>query len=256
LWPVSALSVYSVVRMPKLYLLDIEGTSSPIRFVYDVLFPYARERMSEYIIRNANDPRLQADLRMLALDNAIDRSKGAPAIYYPQPLSQDPAQALQASTAYLLWLMDQDRKSTALKSVQGKIWAEGYERGDLLGDIFHDVPAALERWHSDAGVAIYSSGSVEAQKYLFRHTQAGDLTPFIDAYFDTNIGAKVESTSYRKIADAMNADPGDILFISDSIRELDAARDAGVVTLLSLRPGNAAVADHHGHSAIESFDSL
>jgi enolase-phosphatase E1 len=242
--------------MPDLYLLDIEGTTSPISFVYDVLFPYARERMADYIAGNANNPDVQADLRRLAHENAIDRSKGAPVIYYPQPISQDPSESLKASTAYLLWLMDQDRKSTALKSVQGKIWAEGYERGDLVSVVFPDVPQALEHWHRAARVAIYSSGSVEAQKYLFRYTRTGDLTFFIEAYFDTTTGPKVEAGSYGKIAAALKVNPGDVLFISDSVRELDAAREAGVATLLSLRPGNAPVDDDHRHSAIRSFDGL
>jgi len=242
--------------MPKLYLLDIEGTTSPVSFVYDVLFPYARKHMSDYIVHHSSDSLLQEDLRLLAHENAIDRSSGAPIIYYPQPLSQDPAEALQSSISYLLWLMDKDRKSTALKSIQGKIWAEGYEKGELKSEVFADVPPALRRWHAVSRVAIYSSGSVEAQKYLFGYTTAGNLTPFIDAYFDTRTGPKIESASYRKIADAMNVGTADIFFISDSIRELDAARNVGMATFLSLRPGNAAITDHHAHSAISSFDAL
>ncbi|MBV8631008.1 MAG: acireductone synthase [Silvibacterium sp.] len=242
--------------MPSAYLLDIEGTTSPVSFVYDVLFPYARERMGKYIAGNAETPDLQSDLRQLAHENAIDRSKGAPVIYYPQPLSQDPGETLRASTAYLLWLMDQDRKSTALKSIQGRIWAEGYEKGELRSEVFPDVPPALERWHSAGLVAIYSSGSVEAQKYLFRYTHGGDLTRFIDAYFDTRTGAKVEAASYGKIAAELKVNPADVLFISDSVRELDAAREAGMETRLSIRPGNAAAADEHGHTAIRGFDGI
>jgi len=242
--------------MPKLYLLDIEGTTSPVSFVYDVLFPYARKRIHDYILAHAAEPAVHADLRLLAQENAIDRPTGAPIIYLSQTLSQDPAEAHRSSIAYLLWLMDRDRKSTALKSIQGKIWAEGYQQGHLQSEIFPDVPAALQRWHTSARVAVYSSGSVEAQKYLFRFSNAGDLTPFIAANFDTLTGPKVESESYRKIAVATGADPADILFISDSVRELDAARDASLDTLLSLRPGNAAVADPHGHTAIHSFDNV
>jgi enolase-phosphatase E1 len=242
--------------MPNLYLLDIEGTTSPISFVYDVLFPYARRHMKDYIFAHSGEPALDTDLRLLAQENAIDRAAGAPIIYLSQTLSQDPAEVLQSSLAYLLWLMDKDRKSTALKSIQGKIWAEGYERGHLHSEIFPAVPAALERWHAVARLAIYSSGSVEAQKYLFRFTGAGDLTPLIDAYFDTHTGPKIESASYRRIAAAMNIEPAGILFISDSVRELDAAREAGLSTLHSLRPGNAAVSDTNGHPTISSFDNL
>jgi enolase-phosphatase E1 len=242
--------------MPTLYLLDIEGTTSPVSFVYDVLFPYARRHMKDYIFAHSGEPALETDLRLLAHENAIDRAAGAPIIYLSQTLSQDPAEALQSSVAYLLWLMDKDRKSTALKSIQGKIWAEGYEQGHLHSDIFPDVPPALERWHAAARVAIYSSGSVEAQKYLFCFTGAGDLTPLIDAYFDTHTGPKIEAASYHKIAAAMNTEPAGILFISDSVRELDAAREAGMSTLLSLRLGNAPVPDRHNHAADESFDDL
>lgn len=242
--------------MPKLYLLDIEGTTSPVSFVYDVLFPYAREHMSDYIASHSGDSSMQADLRLLAHDNALDRASGAPIIYLAQTLSQDRAETLQSSIAYLLWLMDRDRKSTALKSIQGRIWAEGYEKGELRSVVFPDVPPALQRWHAAARVAIYSSGSVEAQQYLFRYTAAGNLTPFIDSYFDTQIGPKVDSASYIQIAAALNTAPAEILFISDSIRELDAARDAGIATVLSLRPGNPPVADNHGHSAVSSFDGL
>jgi enolase-phosphatase E1 len=242
--------------MPALYLLDIEGTTTPVSFVYDVLFPYARKHMSDYVARHANDPALSADLRHLAQENAIDRAAGAPIIYLSQALSQDPAEALQSSTAYLLWLMDKDRKSTALKSIQGKIWVGGYEQGDLHSVVFPDVPAALRRWHAAARVAIYSSGSVEAQTYLFRYTNAGDLTPLIHAYFDTSTGPKTESASYETIAGAMNASPKDVLFISDSIRELDAARAIGMATLLSIRPGNAAISTDHNHPSVSSFDEL
>lgn len=242
--------------MPKLYLLDIEGTTSPVSFVYDVLFPYARQRMKDHILAHAGEPSIDTDLRLLAQENAIDRANGAPIIYLSQTLSQDPAEALQSSIAYLLWLMDRDRKSTALKSIQGKIWTEGYEQGQLHSAVFPDVPAALERWHAAARVAIYSSGSIEAQRYLFRYTGAGDLTPFIAAHFDTHTGPKIESESYRKIAAATNSESADILFISDSIRELDAAREAGMATTLSLRPGNASIADTHAHPAIHSFDDL
>ena len=242
--------------MPKLYLLDIEGTTSPVSFVYDILFPYARQRLNHYLHCHAADLSLQGDLRLLAQENAIDRSSGAPIIYFPQRLSQDPAEALNENIAYLLWLMDKDRKSTALKSIQGKIWAEGYENGDLRSEVFPDVPKALQRWHTTAKVAIYSSGSIEAQKYLFGYTSAGNLTALIDAYFDTRTGPKANSDSYTQIADNMKTIPGDILFISDSVRELDAARSAGLATVLSIRPGNAPVTDQNEHTAVTLFDHI
>lgn len=230
--------------MPKLYLLDIEGTTSPISFVYDVLFPYARNHMVEYVSMHAHE--LQSDFDLLAQENKLETSPEPPAF----------TKGTEAATSYLLWLMNQDRKSTVLKSIQGKIWAYGFDRGELFGEVYPDVPAALERWHSHARIAIYSSGSVQAQQYLFSHVKRGSLAPYISAYFDTHVGPKIEPASYRAIASKMELAPADILFISDAVKELDAARDAGLVTLLSVRPGNPPVADAHGHSAIHSFDGI
>jgi len=123
--------------MPKLYLLDIEGTTSPISFVYDVLFPYARKHMAEYLAQHASSVALQPDLQLLAEENLRDRPSGAPVF----------SEGAEAATAYLLWLMDKDRKSTALKSIQGKIWGQGFDRGELYGEVYSDVPVAFERWY-------------------------------------------------------------------------------------------------------------
>jgi enolase-phosphatase E1 len=155
--------------------------------------------------------------------------------------------------AYIFWLMDRDRKSTALKSLQGKIWKAGFESGELKGMLFADVPPALERWSKRAKAAIYSSGSVEAQKMLFRHTNYGDLTPYLSGYFDTRMGAKTAGASYAAIAAAMSVAPREVLFFSDAVRELDAAREAGCATRLVVREGNAAVEDVSGHVEIVTF---
>ena len=141
--------------------------------------------------------------------------------------------------AYVHWLMDQDRKSTALKNLQGKIWQEGYRRGELHGDVYPDVPAALERWHgAGLDVRIYSSGSILAQQLVFSTTRYGDLTRFLNGYFDTTTGPKTESSSYHVIASAFALPAPEILFISDVVRELDAAKEAGLQTRLAIRPGN------------------
>jgi len=135
--------------------------------------------------------------------------------------------------------MDQDRKSTALKNLQGKIWQEGYRRGELHGDVYPDVPAALERWHgAGLDVRIYSSGSILAQQLVFSTTRYGDLTRFLNGYFDTTTGPKTESSSYHVIASAFALPAPEILFISDVVRELDAAKEAGLQTRLAIRPGN------------------
>jgi enolase-phosphatase E1 len=150
--------------------------------------------------------------------------------------------------------MDRDRKSTALKSMQGKIWKAGYERGELKSELFDDVPEAFARWSKRARVAIYSSGSADAQEMFFRYSNHGDLTPMLSGYFDTRTGPKQASASYTAIAAVMDVTPADVLFFSDVVQELDAAREAGCGTRLVMRPGNAPIDDACGHAAVESLD--
>jgi enolase-phosphatase E1 len=199
-------------------LLDIEGTTTPISFVYDVLFPFARQHAADFL--------KNADVRALRREYDEDVLRGN----RPPPWTNH-------GEAYFYWLMDQDRKSTALKAIQGEIWLQGYKRGELHGEVFPDVPPALRRWHA-AGidVRIFSSGSILAQRLLFESTKDGDLTKLLNGYFDTTTGPKNESESYRRIATAIGADS--ILFVSDVAIELDAASSAGVKTLLCIRPGN------------------
>ena len=231
----------------RLYLLDIEGTVAPVSLVTEQLFPYARARFGTFLREHVDDAAVQADLALLVEENRAESGHGAPRF----SLSND---AVEPALAYLLWLMDRDRKSTALKSLQGKIWKAGFESGELKGTLFDDVPAALERWSKAGCVAIYSSGSVEAQRLLFRYSSFGDLTRLISGYFDTRVGAKRESASYAAIASATGVAPAGILFFSDVVAELDAAREAGCGTRLVVRPGNVPVDDAHGHVRIENFD--
>jgi enolase-phosphatase E1 len=216
-------------------LLDIEGTTTPIAFVHDVLFSYARDHVREFLAANP----AAEDIALLREEHAND--VGAP------PLTNDIA-------AYVEWLIKLDRKSTALKSLQGKIWRRGYEDGSLKSQVFADVALAFERWRERGlRISIFSSGSVLAQQLLFAHTEVGDLTPFIDSYFDTKVGKKGEAESYRKIAEAMTLEPQQILFISDVVAELNAANEAGMKTLLSIRPGNAPAEQY---PSIRSFDEI
>ena len=152
--------------------------------------------------------------------------------------------------------MDRDRKSTALKSLQGKIWKTGFEAGELKGTLFPEVIAAFERWSKHGKVAIYSSGSVEAQQLLFRYSTYGDLTPLIAGYFDTTTGPKSESASYSAIAQKLQVAPSEAIFLSDVVREVDAARAAGFATRLVLREGNQPIEDPHGHETIATFEAL
>jgi enolase-phosphatase E1 len=236
---------------PRAVLLDVEGTTTPISFVTQTLFPYARQRGREFILNHIADQEIHEALRQLQIDNRADRSDGAP------PIKANSEQAIDSTIDYYLWLIDKDRKSTALKTIQGRIWHEGYERGDLRSTIFPDVVPALERWHRAGRItAIYSSGSVLAQQELFRHTIHGDLTPFITSYFDMRVGTKKQVSSYSKIAESLGTPANGILFVSDVVAELDAALLAGMMTALAVRPGNPSNHERTGHTLIRSFEEL
>lgn len=229
---------------PSAYLLDIEGTTTPIDFVTKTLFPYARRQVSQFLGESleSTESRLAliADCCMLAEEWNADKNP-------PQWDSiPDPAGALP----YLLWLMDHDRKSTALKSIQGRIWEQGYASGKIQGEVYPDVWPAVEKWKNrGAKVYIYSSGSILAQKLLFRHLPAGDLTQFIDGYFDTTTGPKRDFESYKKIADSVGLHPSAIHFLSDVQEEVSAALTAEMHATIVDRSGNNA-------DAIRDFDNL
>ena len=235
-------------------LLDIEGTTTPIAFVFEVLFPYVRTHLRAHLARHASAQDYESLFERLQDEHASDRS----AEDVPPPwIGAPPAERLASIASYVEWLMDRDRKSMALKELQGRIWEEGYGRGDLVGVVFPDVPPALERWAArHLLVGIFSSGSVLGQQLLFRHSSAGDLTRFLSGYFDTTTGPKSDPASYQRIAAAMAVPPGAVVFASDVTRELDAARAAGMDTRLTIRPGNAPPPPGHGHLMIHSFDHV
>ena len=206
----------------RAFLLDIEGTTTPLSFVHDVLFPYARENFKTFL-EGTHD--LVADFERLEKEHRNDVETGNE----PPPLVEP----------YVYWLMDQDRKSPALKSLQGKIWESGYDDAALLSTVFEDVPRAFERWHANGqSVNIFSSGSVLAQQLLFKHTNTGDLTTYIGHYFDTGVGKKTERASYERILEQLQLSGAEVHFVSDIVGELDAAADAGMKTSLCVRPGN------------------
>jgi len=232
-------------------VLDVEGTTTPVSFVYETLFPYARQHLHPYLDRCGVPSQLLHRFRKEHdADAAVDPSVPA--------WNDDPAAARLASIeAYAGWLMDRDRKSTALKELQGLIWEDGYRFGALEGAVFADVAPALARWRDDGlALAIFSSGSVLAQELLFGFSTAGDLTRLIDRHFDTTTGAKTEAESYRRIAEAMRVAASEVLFVSDIPRELDAAHSAGMQVILAIRPGNAAVDGANDYRIIRSFDEL
>ncbi len=221
-------------------LLDVEGTTSSISFVYDVLFGFAREHIDGFLAAHEADP----VVRLLATD--IRTEAGA---------ASDDAAGWPAATATAARaLMDRDSKCTPLKMLQGMIWRRGFESGALVAHVFDDVPAALEHWAtSGLDVRIYSSGSVEAQRLFFGHSAHGDLTPWLRGHYDTTTGPKRDAESYRRIAADMGLEPRQILFISDVGEELDAARGAGMATALAERPGNRPAGGVGDHDPIASF---
>jgi enolase-phosphatase E1 len=232
---------------PRAVLLDIEGTTTPLHFVTRVLFPWAHERLGEYLARNWAAAETGRDIAALRAEHQRDAAAGL-----EPPAWEDTA---EAATAYARWLMGQDRKVTPLKQVQGRIWEEGFRSGGLEGQVYEDVPRAFARWR-EAGrrIAIFSSGSVLAQRLLFGHSNAGDLTPFLGAYFDTTTGPKREALSYRRIAGALGEDASSVLFVSDVAAELDAALEAGLATALCVREQGAPAAP--GHPIVRTFDDL
>jgi enolase-phosphatase E1 len=230
----------------KAVLLDIEGTTTPIAFVYGVLFPFARAHLTEFIRAHAASPAVEDLTRRLAAEHAADQSRG-----------EEPPPWPAGAATYALWLMDRDRKSPGLKGLQGLVWEQGYQAGQLRGQVFPDVPAAIRRWrHAGLDVAIYSSGSELAQRRLFESTEHGDLTPLLSGFFDTAVGAKTSADSYARVAKALGREPREVLFISDVTAELVAARIAGLQTRLAIRPGNPPQPGAEDFEAVTTFDGV
>lgn len=221
---------------PRAILTDIEGTTTSISFVLDVLFPYARQHLSNYVHSHANEPAVREQLAAVGAE--VGRT-----------LSVD-----QAIAQLLAWI-DADCKITPLKTLQGMIWAHGYQAGAFTGHVYPDAVAQLRAWQT-AGIAlyVYSSGSVQAQKLLFGYSDAGDLTPLFQGYFDTRIGAKRDADAYRAIAAKIGLNPNEMLFLSDITEELDAARTAGMRTIRLVR--DTPLATNADHEEVASFADI
>jgi enolase-phosphatase E1 len=230
-------------RGVRAVVLDIEGTTTPIAFVHDVLFPFARTHLHEYLDDSRNAAALADVTTLLASEHAGDLARG-----------ERPAALVEP---YARWLMDRDRKSPGLKLLQGRIWERGYRSGQLKGEVFDDVVPAIRQWH-DAGIAIaiYSSGSALAQRLLFESISGGDLTPRLSGFFDTGVGAKTVPESYARIAASLDHAAHDVLFVSDVTAELEAARSAGLQTLLSIRPGNPVQRTAGDFEAVDTFAGI
>ncbi|HEV3087515.1 MAG TPA: acireductone synthase [Candidatus Elarobacter sp.] len=221
-------------------LVDIEGTTSTISFVHDVLFPYADEHLDAYVAAHRNDPDVAQAMRDAA-----------------QLADEEPDADDATVLAHLHAWIAEDRKATPLKTLQGLVWAEGYRATGLRGHVYPDAAEALRRWHA-AGLRlyVYSSGSIEAQRVLFAHSAHGDLTPLFSGYFDTTTGPKRERRSYETIANAIGLAPRDVLFLSDVDAELDAARAAGMQTVRLLRPADTPPGARTTHPSAVDFDEI
>ncbi|PRY64215.1 enolase-phosphatase E1 [Vreelandella songnenensis] len=215
---------------------DIEGTTTDIRFVHDVLFPYAHDQLPEYVNTHSAQPDVAEQI------DAVRRELG------------DPDASLDSVIETLLYWIETDQKKTSLKALQGMMWADGYQRGAFQGHLYADVAPRLRQW-AEAGkkLYVYSSGSVQAQKLLFGHSVEGDLTPLFSGYFDTHIGHKREIKAYRHITAELGLPAASILFLSDVVEELDGARQAGMQTLQLVREGTQAGAEH---ASVASFDEI
>ncbi len=217
---------------------DIEGTTSSIDFVRDVLFPYARKRLPAFVETHADQSEVRHWLHEAAREAGV--------IEAPR----------QAIIEMLLRWIDEDRKSTALKALQGMIWKQGYEAGDYRAHLYPEVAARLRQWRADGlRLYVYSSGSVEAQQLFFRYSEAGDISAVFSGYFDTQTGAKREVESYRRIADAIGENPVHLLFLSDIVEELDAAAAAGWHTVWLLRDPSVPPVNPR-HRVVRNFEAI
>lgn len=227
-------------------LLDIEGTTSSVSFVYDVMFPFVRRELEPYLETAWRTPECRAACEQIASE-AVGSGQWASGSTLDQRAVRDE----------VLRLMDGDIKSTGLKALQGLIWERGFDSGELLAHVYDDVPPALLRWNgSGLDVRIYSSGSVQAQRLFFGHTEFGNLLGQFRGHYDTTTGPKRQAASYAAIASDFQQPASEIVFLSDILAELDAARTAGMQTVLVLRPDNKPVEPGHGHTAISSFAQL
>ena len=219
----------------KAILTDIEGTTSAVSFVFDVLFPYAARHLPDFVRQNARRADVAEQITAVRRD------------------SNEPQADVERVIEILLSWIAEDRKATPLKALQGMVWAQGYQAGQLKGHVYPDAVEALQRWHA-AGyqLFVYSSGSVLAQKLIFGCSEAGDLTPLFSGYFDTTSGPKREAQSYTNIQQAIGVEPGEILFLSDIVQELDAAQAAGLQTCGLAREGG----ELEGYVSVDSFTGI
>lgn len=250
-------SIAEFVETIDAILVDIEGTTTPISFVTDVLFPYIKTHVQDYLKANWAEESVQADVKALRKLAKEDLDNGT----HEAPQIKDGTDESIIGTIVdnVLWQMSHDRKSTPLKQLQGNMWKSAYVNGTVKAIIYEDVPKTLRDLVSKGKkIYVYSSGSVAAQKLLFGYSDQGDLCNIFSGYFDTNIGNKRESSSYKAIAKSIETAPEKILFLTDVYAEAAAAKQAGVTSYILLRPGNKALAENelNEFTTIKTFTDL
>jgi enolase-phosphatase E1 len=237
----------------RVLLLDIEGTTTPIDFVYKTLFPYAIRNIEPFLNKHFLEPEITALVQDLKAQHERDNAAG---LQPPAWRSGSDAAGLNSCVAYTKWLIARDSKSTPLKTLQGKIWQRGFASRELHGEVYPDVPRAFERWRKQQrDICIYSAGSVLAQQNLFQSVISGDLTPYITAFFDTQTGIKTAAESYRTIPASLGRSPRECLFISDATKEVEAAQSAGMLAVLCDRNAPVGALRTPGES-IHTFDEV
>jgi len=236
-------------------VLDIEGTTTPISFVTDVLFPYAKNNVKNFLLSTYSSPETQNDIQLLREQIVADLSAGVHGAQVVPPADAEPTVVVQALVNNVNAMIEADRKVTALKELQGHIWSKGYAKGELKGSVFEDVPQALRKWQQQGiKTYIYSSGSREAQRLIFQHSSAGDLRAYICGYFDTTTGPKRQQESYRQIALSVGAEEASsVIFCTDVIEEASAAKIAGMQAVILSRPGNKPLPPSHGFRVVTSL---
>ncbi|KAJ8616605.1 hypothetical protein MRB53_035977 [Persea americana] len=239
-------------------VLDIEGATTPISFVFDVLFPYARDNVRNHLTATYDTEETQDDIRLLRAQVHEDLERGVAGTVPIPPDNAGKDEVIAALVANVEAMIRADRKIKALKELQGHIWRTGFQNNELKGAVFDDVPKALERWHAmGIKVYIYSSGSREAQRLIFGNTIYGDLRKYLCGFFDTMIGNKRETRSYLEIFQSVGVDkPSQILFVTDVYQEAMAAKAAGLEVIISIRPGNAPLPENHGFNTIQSLSEI
>lgn len=239
-------------------ILDIEGTTTPISFVTDVLFPYARDNVRRHLSATYNTEETKDDIVLLRAQVEDDLKQGLVGATPIPPEDAGKEEVISSLTANVEAMIRADRKITALKQLQGHIWRTGFQSNELEGVVFEDVPIALKKWQaSGIKVYIYSSGSRLAQRLIFGNTNYGDLRKYLCGFFDTTIGNKKETQSYFEISQSVGVDsPSEVLFLTDVYQEAVAAKSAGLDVIISVRPGNAPLPENHGFKTIKSFSEI